>query len=49
MKQKAEEIQLNPMDYVDKKIAVYPNYAKNGQGYCYITSLYSGLIFNDYC
>ncbi len=46
---KADEVKLNPMDYVDKTLVSYPNYNKAAQGYSYITSLYSGMIFNFYC
>ncbi len=45
---KADDISLNPMNYVDKKIVAYKNPGKN---YCapYITSAYSGMMFNGYC
>lgn len=46
---KNEEVKLNPMDYVEKKIVSYPDYGKPPKGYAYITSLYSGMLFNYYC
>lgn len=46
---KSENIKLDPMEYVDKLVVSYPNYSKEGIGYSYITSLYSGLLFNFYC
>lgn len=46
---KTDAIKINPMEYVDKKIVSYPNFAKPPRGYSYITSLYSGLLFNYYC
>ena len=46
---KTDEIKLNPMDYVDKVTVTYPNYNSKGEGYSYITSLYSGMLFNYYC
>lgn len=45
---KAYEIKLNPMEYVDKLMGTYPDYSKPAEGFSYITSLYSGLIFNYY-
>jgi len=46
---KADAVKINPMEYVDKKIVSYPNFTKPPRGYSYITSLYSGLLFNFYC
>lgn len=45
---KTEEVMLNPMDYVDKKIVAYPN---PGKAFAnpYLTSIYSGMLFNSYC
>ena len=45
---KSENIKLDPMEYIDKLLVSYPNYTKEGVGYSYITSLYSGLLFNYY-
>ena len=33
----------------EKKIVSYPDYGKPPKGYSYITSLYSGMLFNYYC
>lgn len=49
LRKKNEEIKLNPMDYIQKKIVSYPDYGKPPKGYSYITSLYSGMLFNYYC
>ena len=46
---KADAVKINPMEYVDKKVVSYPNFTKPPRGYSYITSLYSGLLFNSYC
>lgn len=46
---KTDAVKINPMEYVDKKIVSYPNFTKPPRGYSYITSLYSGLLFNSYC
>lgn len=46
---KNNEIKLNPMDYVDKILVSYPDYGKPPRGFSYITSLYSGMLFNYYC
>lgn len=45
---KTEEVMLNPMDYVDKKIVAYPNPGKMFAN-PYLTSIYSGMLFNSYC
>lgn len=47
--QKNEEIKLNPMEYIDKILVSYPNFGKPPKGYSYITSIYSGMLFNYYC
>ena len=46
--QKSEEISLNPMNYVEKKIVAYKN---PGRSFAnpYVTSAYSGMMFNSYC
>ena len=45
---KVNQSLLNPMEYVDKVIL---NYKKPGGNYPapYITSIYSGMLFNSYC
>lgn len=45
---KAEQISLNPMEYTDKIIVAYKNPGKNFAS-PYITSAYSGMMFNSYC
>ena len=45
---KTDNVMLNPMDYVDKKIVAYPNPGKTFAN-PYITSIYSGMLFNSYC
>ncbi|MDR2546890.1 MAG: hypothetical protein LBC96_05170 [Lachnospiraceae bacterium] len=46
--QKTGQIALNPMEYVDKKIVAYKNPARSFAN-PYVTSAYSGLMFNFYC
>lgn len=45
---KSNQISLNPMDYVQKTVVAYKN---PGHNYIspYITSAYSGMMFNSYC
>lgn len=45
---KSSGVSLNPMNYVDKIIVAYKN---PGHGYSspYVTSAYSGMMFNSYC
>lgn len=46
---KANSVSLDPMNYVDRKIVAYKN--PEGPNYAtpYITSSYSGMLFNSYC
>lgn len=46
---KANNVSLNPMNYVDRTIVAYKN--PNGPNFAspYITSAYSGMLFNSYC
>mgnify|MGYP002854860425 CR=1 FL=1 len=46
---KSDEVSLNPMEYVDKKVVAYKN--PNGPNYIspYTTSAYSGMMFSGYC
>ena len=46
--QKSNQVSLNPMDYVDKKIVAYKNPGHNFAS-PYTTSAYSGMMFNSYC
>ena len=45
---KTDQMTLNPMEYVDKKIIAYKN---PGASFIspYVTSAYSGMMFNSYC
>ena len=45
---KTNQISLNPIEYIDKKIVAYKNPGHNFQT-PYVTSNYSGLMFNSYC
>lgn len=48
MLRKSSQIALNPMQYVNKTIVAYKNPGKNYPS-PYITSAYSGMLFNNYC
>lgn len=45
---KSNQVSINPMDYVQKTVVAYKN---PGHNYAspYITSAYSGMMFNSYC
>lgn len=45
---KTSQVSLNPMAYVDRTIAAYKNPGKSFAN-PYVTSSYSGMIFNSYC
>ena len=45
---KANQLQLNPMDYVDKRIVAYKNPTTPHYANPYVTSAYSGMLFNGY-
>lgn len=45
---KTNQISLNPMEYVDKTIVAYKNPGHNFAT-PYVTSNYSGMLFNGYC
>lgn len=45
---KANQVSLNPMNYVNNVIVAYKNPGKNFAS-PYITSAYSGMMFNSYC
>ena len=45
---KTNQVSLNPMNYVQKTIVVYKNPGKEFAS-PYITSQYSGMMFNGYC
>ncbi len=45
---KSNQVALNPMNYVNNVIVAYKNPGKNFAS-PYITSAYSGMMFNSYC
>lgn len=45
---KSKQINLNPMNFVDKTVVAYKNPGKE-LATPYITSPYSGMLFNSYC
>ena len=45
---KTENVQLNPMDYVDKRVVAYKDPTKSHFANPYVTSAYSGMLFNSY-
>ena len=49
LRQKAEAIAANPMEYIDKTLVTYIDVKKTNYRYPYITSLYSGLFYNTIC
>ncbi|MFA9377126.1 MAG: flagellar filament capping protein FliD [Lachnotalea sp.] len=48
LSRKVDSISLNPMAYITKTIVTYPN-IDNSYSNAYATSMYSGLMFNNYC
>ncbi len=40
---------INPMEYVDKTLVTYPNFTKASTSNSYVSSIYSGMLFNYYC
>lgn len=48
LSRKIDNVLLNPMEYVAKTIVTYPN-TKHSYPSAYITSIYSGLLYNNYC
>jgi len=45
---KTDKVLLNPMDYVNRTIVTYKNPGKTFVN-PYVTSMYSGMLFNSYC
>ena len=45
---KSNQISLDPMKYVDKRVVAYKNPGKNFPS-PYTSSMYSGMMFNYYC
>ena len=46
--QKTSQVSLNPMNYVNRTIVAYKNPGRNFAS-PYVTSAYSGMMFNSYC
>lgn len=46
---KCNEISLNPMEYLNRTVVTYPNTMGKKTFSPYITSIYSGLLYNNYC
>lgn len=46
---KAAEMSINPMNYVDKILVAYKNPAGHNFAAPYITSIYSGMMLDQYC
>lgn len=46
---KCEQMSMNPMEYVDKKVYSYAHLHRNDIGSAYESSIYSGMLFNSYC
>lgn len=46
---KCKNISINPLDYSRKLMVSYPDFSKEGFGYSYMTSIFSGMLFNYYC
>lgn len=49
LRQKINSISLDPMDYARKLLITYPNIKKPPVANPYMTSIYSGMLFNYYC
>ena len=45
---KSNQVSLNPMDYVERVVVAYKNPGHNFIS-PYVTSAYSGMMFNGYC
>ena len=46
---KCDEMSMNPMEFVDKKIYSYAHLHQNDIGSSYESSIYTGMMFNSYC
>ena len=46
---KLSDISLNPMDYLNKTVVTYPNLAAKKTINPYVSSIYCGLLYNNYC
>ncbi len=47
--EKAEQMSMNPMEYVEKKVYSYAHLHRCDVGSAYESSIYSGMLFNSYC
>lgn len=46
---KLSDISLNPMEYLNKTVVTYPNITAKKTLNPYISSIYCGLLYNNYC
>ena len=46
---KLSDIALNPMEYLSKTVVTYPNIAARKTINPYVSSIYCGLLYNNYC
>lgn len=46
---KFSDISLNPMDYLNKTVVTYPNITAKKTLNPYVSSIYCGLLYNNYC
>lgn len=46
---KCEQMSMNPMEYVEKKVYSYAHLYQSDIGSAYESSIYSGMLFNSYC
>ena len=46
---KLSDIALNPMEYLNKTVVTYPNITAKKTLNPYVSSIYCGLLYNNYC
>ena len=49
MVKKFSDIALNPMEYLNKTVVTYPNITAKKTLNPYVSSIYCGLLYNNYC
>ena len=49
MLKKLSDISLNPMEYLNKTVVTYPNITAKKTLNPYVSSIYCGLLYNNYC
>ncbi len=49
MIKKLSDIALNPMEYLNKTVVTYPNITAKKTLNPYVSSIYCGLLYNNYC